>query len=139
MVKVTSLNPTAIAFEAKKNQQDPYKTLTSAILPSSYIESSMKGHTAKALTSQESSALGRLFRPLKAFLKESLNLPLSQKELASKIEEFTLSSDCKALGGSSLNTQQVYSLALTILNQESRQAPSLKHRTAKGGESLGLF
>jgi hypothetical protein len=140
MVKVTPLNPTHIGFQAEKQKQkNPYKKLTGAILPSSYRESSLSGHTAQALPSQESSALGRLFRPLKTFIQKSLNLPLSQKELAKKVEEFALSPACKALGGPSLNTQQVYALALEILKRESEGAPSLKNRAEIGGKSLELF
>lgn len=138
-LKVTSQTPSPVSFEAKQKKSDPLKGLTQEVLPKSYSESSMKGHTATALNSKESSALGRLFRPIKAFIKESLNLRLSPDELASKIKEFALSPACKALGGPSLNTKQIYSLAMDILTQESVKASSLKNRTHIGGKSLGLF
>lgn len=138
-LKITSQNPARISFEAQEKTSNPLKGLTKEILPSSYRESSMKGHTAKALTPQESSALGRLFRPLKAFIKESLNLPLSQDELANKIKEFALSPECKVLAGPTLNTRQIYSLAMDILTQESGKTPSLRNRAKAGGKSLDLF
>ena len=138
-MKITSQNPIPVSFEAQKETSNPLKGLTQDILPSSYLRSSMKGHTATALNTKESSALGRLFRPLKAFIKESLHLPLSQDELANKIKNFALSPECKALGGPSLNTKQIYSLAMDILTQESSKAPSLRNRANVGGESLDLF
>lgn len=139
-LKVTGRSPSPINFIAKqKTTFDPLKGLIKEILKGSDHQSSMEGRIAKALTSQESSVLGRLFRPLKTFIKESLNLPLSQDELANKIKEFALSPACKALGGSSLNTEQIYSLAMAILSQESAKAPSLRNRADVGGKSLGLF
>jgi hypothetical protein len=138
-LKITSQSPSPISFSAKKEPKDKLLAITQDIHRRPYSKTSLAGRTAQALTSQESSALGRLFRPVKTFIQKSLNLPLSQKELAKKIEEFALSPACKALGGPSLNTQQVHVLALEILKQESEGAPSLKNRAEIGGKSLELF
>ena len=140
-LKITSQSPSPISFSAKKEKKkDDLLNITQDILPNSYKESSLAGHTAQDLTYQESSALGHLFRPLKTFIqKKCLNLPRSQEELAEIIKDFASSPACKALGGPSLNTQQVDALALKIFKQESEGAPSLQNRAKIGGKSLELF
>ncbi len=137
-LNVTSQTPSPISFVAQKEKSNSLQGLTKTIQPRSNSKRPSHPLKACALTPQESSAIGRLFRPLKTFIKESLNLPLSQAELANKVKEFALSPACQALAGPSLNTQQIYSLAMKILNEESVKARSLTNRAHVGNKSSGL-
>ena len=138
---VTNITPSA-SFEAiKKPTHSRLEKLTNHlardILPESYKDVSSQEFNFSTLN-VSSSALGRLFRPLTQFLKETLKLPLSEKELAKKIEEFVSTSEFKNATGVTMNSAQIRALAESILSQQSHKARSLKGRAQEGGTPLSI-
>lgn len=137
---VTNITPSS--FEATKKAtpsglEKRTNHLARGILPKSYKDVPSGEFNFSALN-VSSSALGRLFRPLTQFLKETLKLPLSEKELAKKIEQFVSTSEFKNATGVNMNFAQIRSLAESILAQKTHKARSLKGRAETGGMPLPI-
>ncbi len=110
---VSALNP-QIFFEANKIEDPAIVRLALSILTKQTPAKDIIGRKVEILTDSKHGKMHDLFAPLMKFLKKTLNIPLSDDELATKIQKFVEKQG--SVEGKNLTTGQIQHLSKQIFS-----------------------